>query len=183
MAIPLKELTDFFREIGAEEVEHSKKTYLAHAIGVYKDLKEWGFNEELARVGVFHSVYGTELFQGFTLSLDYREQVQSLIGERAERLAYFNCAMQRDHFDTQIGKEHGPYTLIDRFTNTEVSISDEDYHDLCVVHLCDWVEQIERWGKWDYRHESYHALAQRLGGTALKNYDRVLANKPAASSR
>ena len=52
MTVPLKALTDFFREVGADQVEHTEKTYLAHAIGVYNDLKAWGCEEELARVGI-----------------------------------------------------------------------------------------------------------------------------------
>ena len=37
-----KELTEFFQRVGADEVKHTNKGYLAHAIGVYNDLKEWG---------------------------------------------------------------------------------------------------------------------------------------------
>jgi hypothetical protein len=66
MTATFKELTEFFRTIGADEVGHSDKTLLAHAISVYNDLKEWGCDEDVARVGIFHSIYGTELFQGFT---------------------------------------------------------------------------------------------------------------------
>ena len=182
MTVPFKALTDFFREVGADQVEHTEKTYLAHAIGVYNDLKAWGCEEELARVGVFHSVYGTASFQGFTLALDRRGQVRSLVGERTERLSYFNCAMQREHFDAQIENPQGPYTLFDRFTETEISISDEEFHDLCVVHLCDWLEQVERWGNWGHRREAYRVLALRLGEVALESYDRVFANEPAANS-
>ena len=41
---------------------------------------------------MFHSIYGTEKFQGFTLPLERRAEVRALIGDRAERLAYLNCA-------------------------------------------------------------------------------------------
>ena len=39
---------------------------------------------------MFHSIYGTERFQGFTLPLERRGEISALIGERAERLAYLN---------------------------------------------------------------------------------------------
>src|SRR5579885_2835265 len=115
-----KELTAFFREVGADSVAHTDKGYLAHAIGVYNDLKTWGCDEELARVGLFHSIYGTELFQGFTLPLDRRNEVRDLIGERAERLSYLNCAMDRAHFDAQVSNSSGPYTIRDRFDHVEI---------------------------------------------------------------
>lgn len=180
MTATFKQLTGFFQEIGATEVEHTDKTYLAHAISVYNDLKKWGADEELARVGIFHSIYGTEIFQGFTLPLDRRDEVRELAGERVEYLSYLNCAMTRAPFDAQVGQP-GPHTILDRFTGEEVSVSKEDWNDLCTMHLCDWLEQVERWGNWDYRRAGYRALAEALGGVALAAYDAVFAREPAES--
>lgn len=183
MTATFKELTEFFRTIGADEVSHSDKSFLAHAIGVYNDLKEWGCDEDLARVGIFHSIYGTELFQGFTLPLDRRDDVRLLTGERTEALSYLNCAMDRTHFDAQVkagGK--GPYTILDRFDGTEIEVSDQDFEDLCTVHICDWLEQVERSGNWRYRRDGYRSLAERLGGIALASYDRVFANESRQSN-
>jgi hypothetical protein len=178
MTATFRELTEFFQTIGADEVTHSDKTFLAHAIGVYNDLKEWGCDEELARVGIFHSIYGTELFQGFTLSLNRRDDVRKLTGHRTEYLSYLNCAMDRTHFDVQV-KGKGPNTILDRFSGVEIEVSNDDFKDLCTVHLCDWLEQVGRSGNWDYRRDAYWSLAQRLGGIARESYDHVFANAPA----
>ena len=59
-----------------------------------------------------------------------------------------------------------------------VAVSEEDFHDLCVVHLCDWLEQVERSGAWDYRRTGYRDLALRLGGRALERYERTFAEAP-----
>jgi hypothetical protein len=177
MTATFKELTEFFRTIGADEVGHSDKTLLAHAISVYNDLKEWGCDEDVARVGIFHSIYGTELFQGFTLSRERRDDVRTLIGERAETLSYLNCAMDRTHFDAQV-KGQGLHTILDRFTGTEIEVSEEEFEDLCTVHMCDWLEQVERSGNWDYRRDAYRSLAERLSGIALATYDKVFAKAP-----
>ena len=174
-----RELTDYFLRVGATDVVHSSKSYLAHAIGVYNDLKEWGCSEEIARVGLFHSIYGTELFQGFTLPLERRDEIRELIGERAERIAWLNCALDRPHFDQEIRKSSGPYEVLDRFRGEIVPVSDEDFCDLCVVHLCDWLEQVGRCGAWDYRRTGYRDLALRLGGQALERYERTFAEAPA----
>ena len=173
----LKQISDFLIHVGADQVSHTEKTYLAHAISVYNDLKKWGCEEELARVGVLHSIYGTELFQRFTLPLERRDEVRELIGDRAELIAYLNCAMDRTHFDAEILKTGGPYQILDRFTSREIDVSDEDFRDLCVVHLCDWLEQVERSKNWDYRRAAYRALAERLGGIVLESYDRVFARE------
>ena len=68
-----KALTQYFQQVNAVDVPHTGKHYLAHAIGVYRDLKAWGGTDTDARAGLFHSIYGTEIFQGFTLPLSQRD--------------------------------------------------------------------------------------------------------------
>src|SRR5271165_934999 len=94
-----KRLTHFLVKLGIEQIGHTNKSYLAHLVGVYRYMEERDCSEELCRAGMFHSIYGTELFQGFKLPLEKRAEVRALIGERAERLAYLNCAMDRASFD------------------------------------------------------------------------------------
>ncbi len=178
MDTSFKQLTSFLLSIGIESVPHTQKTYLGHLIAVHNDLKSWGCNEEVCRAGMFHSIYGTERFQGFTLPLERRAELVNLIGERAESLAYWNCCMDRATFDRCVPTD-GPYCIRDRITGEEVELSEEDFEDLCRVHLCDWLEQAARSGKWDYRRAAYRSMAERLGGVALAAYDRVYAGEPA----
>jgi len=170
-----KQLTSYLQDVGATEVKHSSKGYLAHAIGVYSDLKTWGWDEEMSRIGIFHSIYGTELFQGFTLSLERRDEVQKLIGNRPEHICWLNCALDRPHFDQQIQKEKGPYQILDRFTGEIVDVSDDDFNALCEMHLIDWLEQVGRSQAFDYRRTAYRDLAHRVGGKCLENYEKVFA--------
>jgi hypothetical protein len=173
-----KDYTDYFQQVGATDIPHTQKSYLAHGIGVHNDLKEWGCSEEVARAGLFHSIYGTELFQGFTLPLEKRDEVRELIGERAERLAWLNCAIDRRHFDKEVLKTDGPYEILDRFSGETVPVSDQDFHDLCVIHLCDWLEQVARSNGWDYRRTAYRQLAERLGGIGLQRYHETFEAAP-----
>ena len=170
-----KQLTDYFKRIGADTIEHTDKGYLAHAIGVYNDMKKWGESEELCHAAMYHSIYGTEFFQNFTLPVERRGEVQELIGERAERLAYYNCAMDRASFDAAAMQDEPPYRFIDRLTKEEVELSPEDFEDLCRIHLCDWVEQVPRSKQYEYRRAGYRRLADRLGGIAKESYERVYA--------
>ncbi|MFP6766255.1 MAG: hypothetical protein VB858_21665 [Planctomycetaceae bacterium] len=173
-----KELTDYLLEVGAGDVTHTEKGYLSHAISVYNDLRKWGWDEELARTGIFHSIYGTELFQRFTLPLERRDEVQRLIGERAEWLCWLNCAMDRPHFDREILKTEGGRQILDRFSGKLVGVSSDDFDALCFLHLCDWLEQVGRSSGYDYRRTGYRDLAQRVGGIGLSNYERVFADIP-----
>ncbi len=179
MSERMRRFADFFKELGAAEIGHSANTYLAHASGVYRDLKSWGCSQELCDAGMFHSIYGTELFQKFTLPLERRSEVQELIGERAERLVYLNCCMLRDSLDESLKREQGPYILKDRFLQQEIELSKEDYDDLCRIHLCDWLEQVVRGDRWDLRRQAFRSMAERLGGVARQSYDRVFSMEPA----
>jgi hypothetical protein len=170
-----KRMTDFLVGIGIEQVPHTHKSYLAHLIAVFRDLEALGCPQDVCRAGMFHSIYGTEKFQGFTLPLDRRGEVRALIGDRAEFLAYLNCAMDRASFDHAVEETAEPYQIVDRITGQDLSLNQPDFDDLCRVHLVDWLEQVPRSEEWDYRRSAYRRMAERLGKTAEASYDRVYA--------
>lgn len=171
-----KQMTDYLVNMGIDKVSHTSKTYLGHLIGLHRLMGSHGCDEELCRAGMFHSIYGTQLFQGFKLPLEKRGEVQALIGDRAERLAYLNCAMDRPSFDQIVFQSEGPYRFKDRITDEEVVLARTDFEDLMRIHLFDWLEQVPRGEMWDYRRAAYHNMAKRLGGTALAWYDQVFAD-------
>jgi hypothetical protein len=175
----MKKLTDFLLQLGIEQVAHTGKTYLAHLIGVYRLMEAQDCDAELCAAGMFHSIYGTQLFQGFTLPLERRPEVRALIGERAERLAYLNCAMDRASLDRGLDQEDGPYPIRIRRTGETVALARGDFDDLCRVHLYDWLEQVPRTQLgWGYRRAAYRRMAERLGPVAQQAYERVFAQEP-----
>src|SRR4051794_15715342 len=179
----LKRLTDFLITLGIERVAHTQKTYLGHLIAVYRLMEAQGCDAELCRAGMFHSIYGTQQFQGFTLPLERRADVRRLIGERAERLAYLNCAIDRPFFDRILAEGGEPGRVLDRISGEEVRLGREDFDDLCRVHLYDWLEQVARSRLgWDYRRAAYRRLAERLGPKAVAAYDRTFANETARTA-
>jgi hypothetical protein len=181
MAHDYKRLTDFLIGLGVEKIGHTSKTYLGHLIAVYRFLEAQGCDEDVCRAGMFHSIYGTEKFQGFTLPLERRPEVRALIGERAERLAYLNCATDRASLDRELDRDAEDYAITDRITGGQVRLSRREFDDLCRVHLYDWLEQVprSRYG-WDYRRSAYRQMAERLGRRAVEAYDRVFAQEPAS---
>jgi hypothetical protein len=178
-----KRLTDFLVDLGIEKIPHTQKSYLAHLIAVYRLMESCGCSEELCRAGMFHSIYGTELFQGFQLPAEQRSEVRALIGERAERLAYLNCAMDRASFDQALEDNGDRVFIKNRITGEQVGLAGEDFDDLCRVHLYDWLEQVPRSRHgWGYRRAAYLRMAERLGGVAQAAYDRTFALEPGTSS-
>ena len=174
-----KQLTDFLVALGTDKVPHTNEVFLAHLIGVYRDMQDWGCDDDLCQAGMFHSIYGTERFQRFSLSLSRRGEVRDLIGPRAERLAYLNCAMDRASFDSAAFGDGDTYRIVDRLTGEEIELPRADFDDLSRIHLCDWLEQVPRSKEWDYRRRAYRRLAERLGGVAQEAYDRVFASEAA----
>ena len=173
-------LTEFLIGLGTDDVPHTHDVILTHLVAVYRDLESWKCDEAVCRAGMFHSIYGTEGFQDFTLPLERRSDVREIIGERAEKLAYMNCAMDRASLEEAI-ENIGPYRVVDRINGDEIELASQELDDLCTVHLCDWLEQVPRVQKWDYRRSAYRAMAERLGGVPLDAYRRVFATEPSPS--
>jgi hypothetical protein len=176
MSAHLKRLTDYLLGLGIDQVPHTEKTYLGHLVNVYRLMEKCGCTDELCRAGMFHSIYGTQQFQGFKLPLEQRPEVRELIGARAEQLAYLNCAMDRPTFDRAVMRCEAPYRFTDRLSGAEVELPPADFEDLCRVHLFDWLEQAprSRFG-WDYRRAAYRRMAERLGPAAVAAFDQVYA--------
>jgi len=168
----LRKLTDYLVALGTDKIPHSGTPFLAHLLGVYRDLKEWGCPEPLVLAGLFHSIYGTEVFQGFALPLERRAEVRELIGEEAERLAYANCALTRESLDASVAAGGAP-RLWDRFEDRPLPLTEAEYTDLLTLHLCDRLEQVGRKGNWEVRRQTWEAMAHRLGGIPLQAYERV----------
>jgi len=175
-----RRMVDFLRSLEIDQVPHSgDKGFLAHLIGVYNDLEGWGCDRDVCRAGLFHSIYGTEMFRRWSLPLDRRDDVRALIGERAEWIAYVNCLMDRATFDALLPSD-GPYKIRNRESGEMMEMTRPDFDELCRLHLCDWLEQVGRSEQWDYRTDAWRLMAERLGGVALESYRRVFAAAPAA---
>jgi hypothetical protein len=176
MAATLKQLTDFLADLGIEQIAHTQKNYLAHLISVYKLMQDAGYDEDLCRAGLFHSIYGTERFQGFKLSLERRAELAELVGSRAERLAYWNCLMDRGSLDELLAQADEPFLVRNRESSEAMPLTRREFDELCCVHLFDWLEQAprSRFG-WDYRRQAYRQMAERLGGRAVEAFDHVYA--------
>ncbi|HWA99457.1 MAG TPA: hypothetical protein VG713_13235 [Pirellulales bacterium] len=180
MSESLKRATEFLAALGIAKVPHTEKNYLTHLVSVYNQMQAHGLDEELCLAGLFHSIYGTERFQGFKIAVDQRPQVEALIGPRAEHLAFWNCFMDRASFDRSLGQAGGPFRIRNRETGDEMILTRAEYDDLCRVHLFDWLEQVPRskYG-WGYRREAYRNMAERLGTATIAAYDAVFAQEAA----
>jgi hypothetical protein len=155
----------FLAALGTDDIPHGSRvdsegksigSFLDHLSGTEAQLREWGCDDAICLAGLYHSVYGTEGFQGFTLSVADRGVVRGVIGERAEAVAYFNCVMDRESLDRMtVEHQHRgaaptepPALPLRARPNPELgldgsesfSLSAEQFSDLITVHLADHLE-------------------------------------------
>ena len=71
---------------------HGKRKLSDHLLGVYKLLEKRGCAQEVCDAGLFHSIYGTEIYEHKTLTS--RDIVRSFIGDEAENLAHIFCELR-----------------------------------------------------------------------------------------
>ena len=190
---PRAEQAAFLESLGTADVEHTGGDFLHHLCAVHDLLAEHGADAELAAAGMFHSIYGTERFQGFSLPLDQRGRVRALIGERAERIAWVNCVMDRASFDNAVAQAlEGADSLADSLIvrdreGAAIPMSAEQLRDLAHIHLFDWLEQVERSaheqpGGWNYRRNAYQQMAALVGEPAQSLYAATFAREPSRPS-
>jgi len=124
-----------------------------HLKGVQAILRFWDSPVHLTNAGLFHSIYGTEGFQGFSLPLSERSVIKKLIGVKAEKLAFIFCMVDRSTVDETVfdwKKEDAASTTaaysfrsrpeLGRF---QLNLTKEEWLDYLELSLADWLEQVE----------------------------------------
>jgi len=188
-----------------EALAHTGATsFDTHLKGVQAVLRHWGADNDVCNGGLFHSIYGTEGFQGFKLPLDKRAAVRRLIGERAERLAWVFCMVDRKSVDDTLDlpRGHDSYSFVARPELGRFSIplsGEAEWLDFLELSLADWLEQVEgaaekenplfEWEKgeaWSYRRVAFSKMAEilsvRKGKTvAVDMYRAIYATEPVAT--
>ena len=85
---------DFLKKLGTQETRHSGGTLFDHLVGVSEILKNMDAPQYVQDAGLYHSIYGTDVFHHQTTS--DRGVVQGIIGEKAEHLVYLFCILGRE---------------------------------------------------------------------------------------
>lgn len=178
------------RGLVPEALEHTgAANFDEHLLGVSAVLRAWKQDEALALAGLYHSIYGTEGFQGFMLPWTQRPAIRELIGDRAERLVFLYCVMDRSSFDractggaldaSTTSAPHAPCRLDLRarpeLGGFELKNTRDEFLDLATLFLADILEQVEGIASkalpaygwqvgqgWGYRRFAYRAMANIL---------------------
>ena len=131
-----------------------------HLKGVQAILRFWDAPYHLTKAGLFHSIYGTEGFQGFALPLQQRRSIQQLIGSAAEKLVFVFCMLDRSTLDQTVFEYDltNPTTTSNNSTNNQttfvlqsrpelgrfpIMLTKDEWLDFIELTLADWLEQVE----------------------------------------
>ncbi|QTD52250.1 DUF6817 domain-containing protein [Sulfidibacter corallicola] len=160
------------------EVEHSGSHFLNHLTNTGKILEGWGCPHYLVAAGICHSLYGTQYFE-LSEGPD-REKVKEILDERAERIVYLFCTMQRTSL--YANRDLAPTvqkTVINRFDGVGIPISDEDFRDLVSLDVANFLEQRRRAGwkglRWDaMARRNYTGMSPFLPEAAAREIEPYL---------
>ena len=158
MAQIKSEYIKFLKLHGAADIEHSSEDFLSHLKGTFNILVDWKLNEHVCLAGLFHSIYGTEVFKTSLIPESLKPEVVSLIGDKAERLAYLFGIMERTHFLDQL-QSTNPIELMNRQNGKSKKISCGDFVDLCHIYVANRLEQHPRWPD-EYRFCEFDYMKQ-----------------------
>ena len=160
---------DYLARHGAKETTHSGRTLFDHLKGTYDVLRDWNNPEHVCLAGLFHSIYGTNIFNHQSVDFKERPTVKALIGPQAEYLAYLFCVSDRPKvfLDAQnMFMRH----LWDRHACQTVTVSKQIRDELVEIEAANLLEQglsnrntLERLIKMGISEAARAAVEARLG--------------------
>ena len=92
----VEEVLAGLKQFDIDQQAHGDNGLVAHLKGTYHILAHWKCSEDLCLAGLCHSVYGTESHRAQTVALTERSTLRTLIGDRAEYVAYLFGAHVKD---------------------------------------------------------------------------------------
>ena len=147
----LEKRLQFLRKANTDGMPHSGCALLDHLLGTRQLLVEWEARPALCDAGLFHSVYGTEYYELKAIPLTMRNEVQGLIGEEAESLAWFFCMIRRESLYENPGRE-GEWRVQHRLAGEWLPLTRIQFQDLLTLNFANTLEPFPRCSRMERRH-------------------------------
>ena len=133
---------DLLLDLNADTNPHSGGALLDHLRGTHDLLQEWGNDQAVCIGGLFHSIYGTQSYRTQSASLDDRQRIRTVVGERAERLAFLFGVSNRGEFFESLDRDE--VTLWNRIHEQATPVTHDELRDLIEMELANFVEFMPR---------------------------------------
>lgn len=131
---------DLLRRFHADVTPHSGRTLIDHLSGTYRLLQDWGNPAEICLAGLFHSIYGTNIFTVRSASFSDRPTIRAAIGTPAERLAFLFCVSERPVAFLKAAAERH-YVLTDIVHGGDLPIELDELKALIEIEVANFLEQ------------------------------------------
>jgi hypothetical protein len=170
----LERRLQFLRDADTEGMPHTDRGLLDHLLGTRQLLVEWEARPALCDAGLFHSVYGTDSYELKAIPLTMRHEVQQLIGDEAETLAWLFCMMRRETLFPNLEQE-GEFKVQHRLTDEWLPLTKEQFQDLWTLTLANSMEAFPRcsWIWRRYFRSSFRRFRRFAIPPAQKAIDRL----------
>lgn len=127
-------------ELGAGDFEHLNGDLLTHLQSTQRLLKSWGASDVLCDAGLYHAAYGTAGFEQSMVSLDMRDKIATIIGNKAEQLVYLYCSCDRNYTFERITSQKIEFR--DRFNDTKFQLTSQQAIDFCELTVANEMELV-----------------------------------------
>mgnify|MGYP003135779776 FL=1 len=87
---------NYLLSLGAQNIPHGDKNFFNHCVNVYNILNNSKFEEYVCLAGMFHSIYGNDIFTESKKLNVSRDDIKNIIGEKAESLVFKFNDLPRD---------------------------------------------------------------------------------------
>ena len=133
-----KAFFSYLHEQLTDSVAHAKGTLYEHLLGTYTLLRAWGADEAVCRAGLFHSVYGTNVFTTRSIPPTGRAKVVALIGKNAEHLVFLFSRIERpERLLETLENCH----VVDMSTKEFELIQKKEVVDIVTIEIANLIEQ------------------------------------------
>ena len=134
------QLLDLLIDLNTDSSSHSQGTLIDHLQNTYELLKQWNNPNYVCLAGLFHSIYGTQIYKKQSLGLQQRNLIKEAIGIEAEYLVYLFCIMHRGYFYNNLHSNE----LRSSQDGTHILICEKTKRNLCEILVANELEQQKR---------------------------------------
>lgn len=127
-------------DLKMDELPHLHGSARDHLVSVRHLLHSWANPSHVCMAGLFHNIYGTEVFKPKAVSLDQRARIARVIGAEAEELAFLFCVSKRIGFFDKHADPQQPI-LWDEVNRTMIVTTPERLVALIEIEVANGVEQ------------------------------------------
>jgi len=127
-------------DLKMDQFPHLHGSARDHLVGVHGLLKSWVNPSHVCMGGLFHNIYGTEVFKPKAVSLDQRTHIAQIIGVEAEELAFLFCVTKRIGFFDKHADPGRPL-LWDEVNKTTIVTTEKRLAALIEIEVANGIEQ------------------------------------------